>query len=563
MPVSYVGVGPARDQTIVTAARRLTRARPRRRRWRARARPGLGLARSPLGRRGRRRARQPGDRRARPPAIPLDVADPAAVAALADGSTPAWWWSAPRSRWWRAPSTPARPPGGPPSDPRPPAARLEGSKAWMKEVLADAGVPTARTATSTAGDEEAALRLPRVARRPLRGQDRRAGRREGCGRHRVARRRPRGGPGVPVGRGLRRRRAHGRHRGGPHRARAVAARRCATASPTARAAGARPRTSSGSATTTRARTPAGWAPTRRSPCRPSPSSTSSWTGRSRPTLAALAPPAASTYRGVLYAGIMLTPAGPKILEYNVRFGDPECQVVVPRLASDLAGHLREAADGQARRPRSVERRRLRHRRARRRGLPGRAPHRRRHHRPGRRPAQSTGVTVFHAGTGPADDGGIVTAGGRVLNVTATGADPAPRRGDRAYDGGGRDLRGRACTTAPTSPWSVRPVIPRYSLPEMAALFTDEAKFAHLARGRDPRRGGLGRARRRPARRRRRRPGAGRLRRRRHRGARAHHRARRGRLRRRRAGAGRPAGRRLGPLRPDVVATSSTPPSPSP
>ena len=53
-----------------------------------------------------------------------------------------------------------------------------------------------------------------------------------------------------------------------------------------------------------------------------------------------------TYRGVLYAGIMLTPDGPKILEYNVRFGDPECQVVLPRLASDLAGHLAEAAAGK-------------------------------------------------------------------------------------------------------------------------------------------------------------------------------------------------------------------------
>ena len=43
---------------------------------------------------------------------------------------------------------------------------------------------------------------------------------------------------------------------------------------------------------------------------------------------------------------MLTPAGPKILEYNVRFGDPECQVVVPRFASDLGAHLHEAATGK-------------------------------------------------------------------------------------------------------------------------------------------------------------------------------------------------------------------------
>lgn len=51
------------------------------------------------------------------------------------------------------------------------------------------------------------------------------------------------------------------------------------------------------------------------------------------------------YRGVLYAGLMLTPDGPKILEYNVRFGDPEAQVVIPRFASDLVTHLAEAANG--------------------------------------------------------------------------------------------------------------------------------------------------------------------------------------------------------------------------
>ena len=56
------------------------------------------------------------------------------------------------------------------------------------------------------------------------------------------------------------------------------------------------------------------------------------------------------YRGVLYAGLMLTPEGPKVIEYNVRFGDPECQAVVPRLASDLAVHCLEAATGRLRAP---------------------------------------------------------------------------------------------------------------------------------------------------------------------------------------------------------------------
>lgn len=52
------------------------------------------------------------------------------------------------------------------------------------------------------------------------------------------------------------------------------------------------------------------------------------------------------YRGCLYAGLMLTPDGPKIIEYNVRFGDPEAQVVLPRMSSDLAQLLFEAAQGE-------------------------------------------------------------------------------------------------------------------------------------------------------------------------------------------------------------------------
>ena len=51
------------------------------------------------------------------------------------------------------------------------------------------------------------------------------------------------------------------------------------------------------------------------------------------------------FRGVLYAGLMLTPDGAKVVEYNVRFGDPETQVVIPRFAGDLAAFLAEAADG--------------------------------------------------------------------------------------------------------------------------------------------------------------------------------------------------------------------------
>jgi phosphoribosylamine--glycine ligase len=160
-----------------------------------------------------------------------------------------------------------------------------------------------------------------------------------------------------------------------------------------------------------------------------------------PTLEALGRRGAP-YRGVLYAGIMLTPDGPKILEYNVRFGDPECQVVIPRLASDLGAHLAEAAAGKLATPLqwrdeaavtvvlASE------------GYPA-AP------RSGdvitglEAAATVEGVTVFHAGTAsgdrpgePGSSGEIRTAGGRVLNVTALGADLAEARA-RAYDAAGR------------------------------------------------------------------------------------------------------------------------------
>ena len=141
------------------------------------------------------------------------------------------------------------------------------------------------------------------------------------------------------------------------------------------------------------------------------------------------------YHGVLYAGLMLTEAGPKVLEYNVRFGDPETQAVLPRLRSDLL----ELCLG-SREPG---------------GLAGRqaefggdwavtvvlasAGY----------PASSSkgdvitgldeagaipGVEVTHAGTAR-QDGHIVTAGGRVLNVTGIGASAAEAR-RRAYDAAG-------------------------------------------------------------------------------------------------------------------------------
>ena len=140
------------------------------------------------------------------------------------------------------------------------------------------------------------------------------------------------------------------------------------------------------------------------------------------------------FRGVLFAGIMVTPEGePFLLEHNVRFGDPETQVVVPRLSSSLTSLLAEAAAGHIRHdvrfadnaavtvvcatenypatPRTGDR------------------------IAGLDEARSIdGVTVYFAGVrgGPPDDGSaLFTAGGRVLNVTALGANIGDAR-ERAY-----------------------------------------------------------------------------------------------------------------------------------
>ena len=153
----------------------------------------------------------------------------------------------------------------------------------------------------------------------------------------------------------------------------------------------------------------------------------------------------TAFHGVLYAGIMLTAEGPKVLEYNVRFGDPETQAVLPRLRSDaldllafatrpggLAGAELDFGDewavtlvlasaGYPARPSTGDVIA---------GLDDVPP----------------GIEVTHAGTARRADGAIVTAGGRVLNVTALGPTPAAAR-DAAYAAArrisfaGRQLRG--------------------------------------------------------------------------------------------------------------------------
>ena len=141
------------------------------------------------------------------------------------------------------------------------------------------------------------------------------------------------------------------------------------------------------------------------------------------------------YRGVLYAGLMFTADGPKLIEYNVRFGDPETQVVVPRLTNDLAQLLAEAADGRIRSEPTVSDDAHVTVIAAAEGYPG-AP------RTGDviagldAVAGLDGVAVYAAGVGSDPSGRLVTAGGRVLDVCGHGATIAEAR-QRAYDALGR------------------------------------------------------------------------------------------------------------------------------
>ncbi len=140
------------------------------------------------------------------------------------------------------------------------------------------------------------------------------------------------------------------------------------------------------------------------------------------------------YRGVIYAGIMVTRDGPRVLEFNVRFGDPETQAILMRLESDLAEALAATADGRLDSVRlewspepavcvvmaSA-------------GYPG--PYARGKVISGLDEAAATGAVVFHAGTALDGEGRLVTHGGRVLGVTARGPDlrAAVGRAYRAVD----------------------------------------------------------------------------------------------------------------------------------
>ncbi len=130
------------------------------------------------------------------------------------------------------------------------------------------------------------------------------------------------------------------------------------------------------------------------------------------------------YSGVLYAGLMLTRDGPKLIEYNCRFGDPECQVLMKRLESDLAEILLACAENRLAKlqpPKFSNDTALTVVMAAN-GYPG---------TPekggsigGIAEAEQDGAKVFHAGTALSEDGGLVASGGRVLNVTAMGKNAA-------------------------------------------------------------------------------------------------------------------------------------------
>ncbi len=139
------------------------------------------------------------------------------------------------------------------------------------------------------------------------------------------------------------------------------------------------------------------------------------------------------YRGVLYAGLMLTAGGPRVLEFNCRFGDPEAQVILPRIRSDLLDLFDAAVEGKLDQTeiRWDERSAICVVMASA-GYPG--EYRRAVPIEGLEPAPADraaeGVIVFHAGTRCEGDR-IVTGGGRVLGVTALGGDLAEAR-RRAY-----------------------------------------------------------------------------------------------------------------------------------
>jgi len=135
------------------------------------------------------------------------------------------------------------------------------------------------------------------------------------------------------------------------------------------------------------------------------------------------------FSGVFFAGLMITEKGPELIEYNVRFGDPECQVLMMRLKSDLLPLLYATATGTLGQVSAewIDDPALTVVLASK-GYPGAYE---KNTLIGAMPAETTGAKVFHAGTA-IKDGKLVATGGRVLNATATGKTVAEAQA-KAYD----------------------------------------------------------------------------------------------------------------------------------
>jgi len=164
------------------------------------------------------------------------------------------------------------------------------------------------------------------------------------------------------------------------------------------------------------------------------------------------------YSGVLYAGLMIGPEGPKLIEYNARFGDPECQILMMRMMSDIVPYLKACADGELGQmpPLSWHGSAAVTVVMAAKGYPG-------SYQKGTAIAgvenaeKLDNVTIFHAGTRRDVDGRLLANGGRVLNVTARG-DTYKAAIDRAYQAVDmidwpdgfcrRDIGWRALATSP-------------------------------------------------------------------------------------------------------------------
>jgi phosphoribosylamine--glycine ligase len=357
--------------------------------------------------------------------VPVDANDPAAIASLADDVDADLTVIGPEAPLVAGAVDALEARGRVAFGPRAEAARLEGSKAWMKQVLTDAGVPTARYASFRAGDEERALAfletLPGfyviktdglAAGKGVVVTESLADAREATRAYLSGAAFGDAGRTCVIEEGLT----------GPELSLLVLCDGSTDGVPLAPAQDFKRIGDGDTGPNTGGMGAYSPVPVA------GPKLVDEVMGKIiEPTLGALRVP----YRGVLYAGLMLTPDGPKVIEYNVRFGDPECEVVVPRLASDLATHALEGASGRLTTPvrfrddacvtvvMAAE------------GYPA-SP------RTGDlvqgldAAAALDDVLLLHAGTRRAPDGTIRTAGGRVLAVTATGPSIDAAR-TRAYE----------------------------------------------------------------------------------------------------------------------------------